>query len=698
MAKKKNQISIRINVLFFFVFLLFSLLVLRLGIVQIVHGEDYKREVERKEDVTVNNPVPRGKMFDRNLKVIVDNLPLNAITYTNEGASQKEMLAVAANLASIIEQKTDKVTERDKKDYWIIKNPEKATALLTQEEMQLFKEEKLKNKDLYKIQLKRITNKDLSSLSKQDLEDLAIFRIMNSGYMFTPQIIKNVGVTDKEFARVNENLDILPGVNATNDWDRDYKYKDRFRPVLGRVTTANEGLPADRIDYFMSRGYMRNDRVGKSYLESAYEDVLSGKKEKIVNITDKAGNLLEKKVVSKGQRGKDLVLSIDMDLQIAVEDIIETELRAAKRSSGTGLLDRAYVVLMDPNTGEVLAMAGKRFVKDKKTGGLELVDDALGNISNTFNVGSVVKGATVLTGYKYDAINSATWIDDRPVEIKGTPVKKSYSYLGVLNDVNALKKSSNVYMFHTAIRIGKGVYRYKQPLNLDPEVWNKMRKSFASFGLGIRTGIDLPNEQTGAKGPNEPVGKLLDLAIGQYDTYSTMQLAQYISTIANGGYRIQPRIVMEIREPQTENGQLGPVYKSFSPIVLNEIGIQQQWLDRVHLGFRKVMQEEGGTAYRFFGNAPYSPAGKTGTAEAFYDGPERYKYSMPPSTMNLSLVGYAPSNNPEVAMAVMVPWAYQGKVDHRANLKIGRAVMDTYFKMKKGSKKDFHNKTNSSDQ
>lgn len=684
MPKKKNTTPIRVNILFFSVFILFSLLVLRLGIVQIVHGEDYKREINRKEDVTVNNPVPRGKMLDRNHKVIVDNKPLNAITYTNEGASQKEMLQVAAKLAKIIDKNTDKVRERDMKDFWMIKHPEEAKKLIKDKEMELFRNKKLKNKDLYKLQLERVTKNHLSQLTEQDIEELAIFSIMNSGYKFVPQIIKNEGVTQEEYALVNENLSLLPGVNAATDWDREYKYEEAFKPVLGRITTSSEGLPAERLDYFMSRGYTRNDRVGKSNLELEYEDVLQGKKEKIVNVTDKAGELLEKELVSEGQRGKDLVLSIDMDLQLAVEEIIEKELWAAKGSPGTGLLDRAYVVLMDPNTGEVLTMAGKRIVRDQKTKEYYLEDDALGNILNTFNVGSVVKGATVLTGYKTGAIYPGQSFDDRGLQFKDTPLKKSYSYLGKPNDITALKLSSNVYMFHTAIKIGDGVYRYNDTLNLDPQVWEKIRNSFASFGLGVRTGIDLPNEQTGAKGANQPMGKVLDLVIGQYDTYSTMQLAQYISTIANGGYRMQPRIVKEIREPAMNGEQLGPVYISHPPKVLNDISMKEEWMNRVHIGFKKVMQEAGGTAYRYFGNATYSPAGKTGTAEAFYDGPLRKKGDPLMQTMNLSLVGYAPSENPEIAMAVMVPWAYQGSVDHGANKKIGRAVMDAYFNMKNG--------------
>ncbi len=96
------------------------------------------------------------------------------------------------------------------------------------------------------------------------------------------------------------------------------------------------------------------------------------------------------------------------------------------------------------------------------------------------------------------------------------------------------------------------------------------------------------------------------------------------------------------------------------------------------------MQAPGGTAYSYFTGVDYSPAGKTGTAQAFYDGPERKKFGKePPEVMNLSLVGYAPFDNPEIAMAVLVPWAYQGNSGPNSNEIIGRRVMDAYFNLKK---------------
>ena len=133
-----------------------------------------------------------------------------------------------------------------------------------------------------------------------------------------------------------------PGVDTTTDWDRSYSFDQTLKSILGNVTKSEEGLPAEQLDYFLSLGYNRNDRVGKSQLELQYEDVLHGHKSKVKTVTDKQGNVIETEVVSDGKRGKDLVLTVDMDLQIAVEKIIEEELWALKqtpeyRSFGSGL-------------------------------------------------------------------------------------------------------------------------------------------------------------------------------------------------------------------------------------------------------------------------------------------------------------------------------------------------------------------------
>ncbi|MFB7639145.1 peptidoglycan D,D-transpeptidase FtsI family protein [Peribacillus butanolivorans] len=691
--KKKTSIPFRLNFMFFLIFILFSSLIIRLGIVQIVYGDDYLREVDRTENDVANTPVPRGKMYDRNLNPVVDNEPLNAITYTKyPNTKTADMVKTAEILATLIKQDTKKITERDRKDFWLIKNPEKAKALITKAEMKKVEEKKLEEKDLYKLQLSRITEKNINDFTKDELEVLAIFREFNSGYALTPSIVKNKGVSTNEFARVSEHLDELPGVDVTTDWERTYKYDETLRSVLGKVSSSEEGLPSENIDYYLARDYTRNDRVGKSYIEKQYEDVLRGQKTRVENVLSK-GEVIKTDTITEGQSGKDLVLTIDMELQQTVEDIIERELRRTKARGNTYLLDRAFVVLMDPNTGEVLTMAGKQYGRNSETGLIEMNDFALGNITTSYTMGSSVKGATVYTGFQTGAISPGSAFFDHPLLLAGAPAKKSYSPLGYVTDVTALKKSSNVFMFMTAIKIAGGHYAPKRPLGINREAYAIMRNHFAQFGLGVRTGIDLPNESVGFKGVDmSKDGLLLDLSIGQYDTYTPMQLAQYASTIANGGKRLEPHMVKEIRNPSNEHKELGSVFKSMSPKVLNDLGGKDIWIQRVQEGFRQVAQEPGGTAYKYFGGKSYRAAAKTGTAEAYYDGPRRNQYSEPPPTINLTLAGYAPNNNPEVAFSVVVPWVYQGKPSDDINKRIGRDVMDAYFKLKEKRLKGESNK------
>lgn len=686
-SEKNNQqhLVFRMNVLFLLVFVLFSVLILRLGMVQIVYGPEFKREVEKTEEIIFKNPVPRGKMFDRNGKMIVGNKAQKAITYTNHGATRSEMLAVAEKLAELIDVPYDRVQLRDKKEYWLLKYPDRAEEKVSPEERARLKQQFAGNeydRKLYRLQLERIDESELNELTEKDFEIIAILRSLLRGDAQSPQIVKNQGVTDEEFALVSENLQELPGVDLTTDWERDYHFGDTLKTILGKVSNHEEGVPKENLDYFLAHDYNRNDRVGKSYLEKQYENVLSGRKALFKKITDKSGRMIDAVPVYGGQRGYDLVLTIDMELQLAVEKIIEEELMKAKQHPETDLLDRAFAVLMNPYTGEVLAMAGKQLTENQETGRFDVHDFALGNIITSYNVGSVIKGATVLTGYQLGAIRPGTSFYDEPLKIKDTREKGSWKDFGTVDDIRALRVSSNVYMFKTAIKIGGGQYRYNQPLVLKKETFDIMRESFGQFGLGVPTGIDLPNEATGYKGALEDPGLLLDLSIGQYDTYTPMQLAQYICTIANGGYRIQPRLVREIREPLMNKEEPGPVLKEFEPKILGRVKLEKKWLENVREGFRQVMQHWEGTAYKYFGDATYRPAGKTGTAQALYDGPQRMKYDRPPEVVNLSLVAYAPCDKPEVAVAVVVPWAYQGEKGHHANNMIGRRVLDAYFSLK----------------
>lgn len=683
--KKKKRVSFRLNILFFIVFLLFSTLILKLGVLQIVFGQDYKREVQSTSDVTVNNPAPRGKIYDRYGNVIVDNTPLNAITYTkSQSETSQQILAISQKLANTLNIDTSKVTERDKKDYWILKNPDKAQALITKQEWSLYNQQKLSDTQIYDLQLQRIPQNDLD-FSQQDLKVLAIYSEINSGYALAPQIIMNQNVTPAEFAYVSENLSKLPGVDTTTDWERKYVYGDTLQSVLGSVSSSQQGLPADQLEQYLAEGYSRNDRVGTSYLEQEYNNVLEGQNEAVKDVTDSAGNVVSTQVVQPGQRGDDIVLTIDMQLQQQVEKIITNDLLATRQLPGCNLLNQAFVVLMNPNTGDVLTMAGKQIVPNPQTGKLEVQDDALGTINSPYNVGSAVKGATVLTGYETGAISPGETQVDEPLNIPGTPLIKSWQTFGRISDLKALQVSSNVYMWKTVIAMAGGHYVPGQPLNLNvTKTFNTLRNSFASFGLGVPTGIDLPNESSGYKGPvgpNTNPGLLLYEGIGQYDTYTCMQLAQYVSTIANGGYRIAPHIVDQIRQPSSNNNKLGPIIDQIQPKILNRIVMPESWIQRVQLGFKMVMQQSPGTIYPYFMGVNYDPAGKSGTAQAFYyqDGSKLNGTQV----MNLSMVSYAPANNPQIAMAILIPSVYTTPTGPPLSEEMGRQVMDAYFNLQK---------------
>ncbi|PEP84075.1 peptidoglycan D,D-transpeptidase FtsI family protein [Bacillus pseudomycoides] len=688
--KQKTSISIRLNILFFCVFILFSAIIFQLGKVQIVDGETYKNQVEKNENATTSIPVPRGKIYDREGKQVVDNRALRTITYTRlKGVSSEDILKTAKDIANILEiseEEINKLTEVDKKDFWMQLNKKRAKAKITKQEEEKFREKGIEGKELDKrieeLRRKRITEEELGELTPQDLQVLVIKSKMSSGYQMTPQVIKK-DVTEQEYTRISENLAKFPGIDATVDWERNYVNGDLFRSVLGNITSAEEGLPKEHLDSYLVRGYNRNDRVGKSYIEQRYEDVLHGTKEEVKNNIDKAGNVVQTETVSKGKSGNNLTLTIDMELQKKVEESIEKNLKAFKSSEP--LMDRAFVVMMDPKTGQLLSMAGKRFVE--KDGKVEVEDFALGNMVTSYELGSAVKGATLLTGYQTGAIQPGTQFYDAPMKFKGTRVKKSWnvSGFGNINDLRALQVSSNVYMFHTALQIAGVNYVPNSSLDIKQAAFDTMRYYFKQFGLGVPTGINLPNEITGqTRQKDSQPGFLLDFSIGQYDTYTPLQLAQYISTIANDGYRMQPQIVQEIREQITKKEEIGKIVQSIEPVVLNRVDVKSEYIDRVKEGFRWVFQEGDGTGVKYFQKAPYKPAGKTGTAQTVYGGDGKIGRNEKGERIecyNLTLVGYAPYDNPEIAFSVVVPWVHNDKGG--INSLIGKDILDIYFDLKK---------------
>ncbi|WP_018658842.1 peptidoglycan D,D-transpeptidase FtsI family protein [Allofustis seminis] len=674
----KSHVPFRLNLLFFIIFVLFAILIIQLGFLQIIRGEDFKAEVQRTESTIIQGNVPRGEIYDAHLKKIVGNEATNAIIYTRgKNTEAKTMATTASRLSKIIslphvtelenEEKKD-LTIRDLKDYYFAAHQEEMEERI---ENYVHKNKINSNNFDYEDQLELIKESDLERMHDEELNAAAIYKKMNSAYALSAVNIKNKDVTSEEMAAVAENAEYLPGVNTSTDWERVYPLDDMLRSVLGTVSTEKQGLPESQLNAYLAKGYSRNDRVGTSLIELQYEDVLRGTKSRLQTEVNASGDIIKQVERYAGEKGDNLVLTIDTEIQKRFDEVALNTL--AQRQ---GLNDSVYITAINPKNGDIIAMSGKKIVKG------EIEDDALGVFQNSFTMGSSVKPATVLSGYLDGVISvDNNVIVDMPLQFQGSEnISSVYNRHGVkyLSDIQALAESSNVYMAMLAMRMG-GYYDYKPneflPIDAE-ETIAKMRKYNRQFGLGSPTGIDLPNESIGQPGEVTNAGQALFNAFGQFDTYTPLQHAQYAATIANGGIRYAPRLVREIRGTNPDTGELGALKTKIEPKILNEINVSKEAFNRVHQSMWQVANGSLGLTPAVFRGAPYTFAGKTGTAEAYYWGENESMRGTP--VYNMTFIGFAPYDDPEIAVSVVVPYLPSGYLG-TIHVETIRNAMDAYF-------------------
>ena len=664
----KIEIEKRYNILNVIVILALLILVVGLFLIQVVGKEKYSLKLENlTKTVIYGETAPRGRIYDRNGKLIVDNIPSKVIYYKKpSGITTKEEIKIAYKLAPMIELDFNKLNDYDYKVFWIKNHEDKAKEKITNEEWQKLEERKLTSDDIYELKIERVTIEDLSEYNDLDKKAAYIYTLMNTGYSYDEKVIKNENVTDEEYALVSENISELKGVNTKLDWERSYIYGDTFRSILGNVSSSKSGIPAELKDYYLKKGYSLDDRVGTSNLEYQYEDILRGKKNKYEVMNDGSYKLIE-----EGKRGNDIVLTIDIELQKALEEILTEEVLNAKKEANTEFYDGSFVIISDPKTGEILAMAGKK-LKQKDDGTYSVIDFTSGITQSTAVMGSVVKGASHIVGYNTGALKIGEVRYDNCVKIAATPEKCSWKYLGRLNDITALAQSSNTYQYYTAIKVGKGNYQYNKPLVIDKEAFNTYRNTFAEFGLGVKTGIDLPSEITGLKGSNTTSGLLLDFAIGQYDNYTPIQLSQYINTIANNGTRMTPSLYKGLYNDPSSYDK--------NKKELNKVKTETKYIDRVKEGFRAVMTYGLGRGYI---DEVYKPAGKTGTSQSFVDTDGDGKIDQ--ETISTTFVSYAPYDDPKVTFTIVYPNSSRpdGRKNHQSsiNKRLTNRVSKKYFEI-----------------
>ena len=679
--KRANQnisvdqvISNRILVFTMVIAICFLVIFLRLFYLQIVSYNDYTAKREDYTSIKQYTSAPRGQIYDCKGRVLAKTVVSHNIIFTSPNNFDGDDYELyAKRIVKVFNVSAKDFTDEDKKQAYITyksflsptDSEYAANHLMTAKELKQYKSgawgDNAESKR-YQILMNRIGKKQIGEMSQAKLKMCVIYQRMVANQSTGQENVILEDVSDDDVAYLVEHKTDFPGFDVDfGGWKREYPYGESLSDILGSVTTSTQGLPSELTSYYLAKGYQYNASVGKSGLEYQYNDLLAGTPE-IAKITYDSKGLAQKDVIQEAKKGYDIHLSIDIELQQSLDKIIKNTLSENGGTTNRENFQSLFTTILNAQDGSVLAMSGYQMDLDSK----EMTYFASGNYMSLVNPGSCIKGATVYMGESEHVMSPGEVIVDQVMNIGGQEFA-SYEDHGPVNDVMALQVSSNVYMFHVAIRLAGATYVEKEPLNVSDlqGTLNKMRSYYSMFGLGNATGIDAPNESKGYMGYGSEPGMLLNYSIGQFDMYSPLQLAIYGATIASGGNLYQPRFMTYATE-----------VNSSEVVVANEKKIKstlpeknEEYLKRVQEGFRACVSS--GNCGEDLMNYSVKVSAKTGTAEV-----EEW------TTANL--VGYAPSESPTMAFACSAPLSSRNDKSVAPNI-CTTAVMpqaiDKYFEL-----------------
>ena len=506
----------------------------------------------------------------------------------------------------------------------------------------------LSESELYNNAAESITSSQLN-YSEDEKKAIYIFSQLNAVENFATGNIQTDPLSDTQVAVIASASKELPGISISTSWDRKV-LETSLSSIVGSVSSEKSGLPAEEVDAYLKKGYSLNDRVGTSYLEKQYEEVLQGKRTVKEIHLDKHGDMESVENIEEGSKGKNIKLTIDLAFQDSVDSLLKSYFNSELANGGARYSEGVYAVALNPKTGAVLAMSGMKH--NVETG--ELTTDSLGTVTNVFVPGSVVKAATISSGWENGVLKGNQTLIDQPIVFQGSAAINSwytpyYSSFPV-TAVEALEYSSNAYMVQTALGMMGQTYQPDMTVKTNQleSAMGKLRSTFGEYGLGVSTGIDLPDESTGFIPQKFDLANYLTNAFGQFDNYTPMQLAQYVATIANNGVRLAPHIVEGIYD-NNDKGGLGELIQAIDTKEINKVNISESDMAILHQGFYQVSHGTSPltTGRAFSDGATVSISGKTGTAESYVAGGQEAN--------NTNAVAYAPTENPQIAVAVVFP-------------------------------------------
>lgn len=673
MGKKDNS-KIRYNIVTILVYAVGIVLILQLFNLQIVHGQEYRetsntrltRESTLKAargnilDSTGNKLVTSETSFSLELyKTKIEDEVLNNTILKTINILKANEDEYIDNLPIAVNPVRYTLSEESLKDWKTgLEIPENATA---QEAFDFLK------------QKYNISNND-----EEAIKIMAVrYEITRTGYSNIKPVEIAKDISRESAVQIREQSNDLPGMTIATGSKVKYTSGNLASHILGQVGPITEEELKGQEDK-----YDLNDIIGKTGIEYIFEDYLKGTDG--VKQIDMAvdGTVTEEYVSEEAVAGSDVVLTIDANLQKVAEEALKKNIE--KIANGgfyeTSPADAGAVVVMNVKTGEVLAMVSypdydpQLFVDgisqeqyDSYKEGDNLVNRA---ISGVYSPGSTYKMVTATAGLESGAITTKTRINDTGVYPKfGNPVCWYWSTYrrghGYLNVTQAIQKSCNYFFYETGYRTGiENIVKYAK-----------------YYGLGSKTGIELLGESTGTIARPEIVeergevwtpGYTLSAAIGQGDNgFTPIQMAKYISTLANGGDSVDVTLIKSIIRPDgTEvskeelesyvNERLG-----YTPEKPENLDLKEENIDAILKGMKGVT-ESGGTAYSTFANFDIEVAGKTGSAETGDD-----------SVVHGWFVGFAPFDDPEIAVVVLIENAGSGGF----TAETARDIMAEYFGM-----------------
>lgn len=659
---------------------------------QIVNGENYREQSEKRMLRTKNITAPRGEIYDRNGVILATNKLSYDVELYKVRVSTKEQNDGILRLVEILNENSDKVYStfpvNDDLNGFNFEN--------TEEEQKWKKEMKLDSTLTFdQVIDKYIEKYELQDYSDNRLNQIKMIEIkyeanLNGYSLFNSATIAK-DISQKSVAKIGEEKYKIYGISIVSVPKRYYPNGNLLSHTIGYVSK----ISSTEYEKEKEEGYSVNSVVGKAGIEQSFEKYLKGKDGVIKEETDTLGNVSSQTETTEAKSGDNVTLTIDYRLQKVAEESLLNAINGLQNGTLVGKkfsdANAGAVVVLDVDSGEVLASASyPTYDINSLIGGISLKDwNALQNnslhpmlnrvVSGTYSPGSTFKMLVGMAGL----MNGKITVDEKYYDPGIYPYgyhPKCWLYTdrhmthGWINIEGAIKGSCNCYFYEVGRRIGI----------------SEIVKYAKLFGLGQKTGIELSGEVAGTiagaddkseDGLKSPwyLGDTLSAAIGQSgSSYTPIQLANYIATIANGGKLNKVSLIKSVdNEVAGTSESLADINKYISEYTgvnfeEKDLNINSEYIDAIKKGMLSVTSETGGTSYIVFKNSDIQVAGKTGTAQ------------VPNGNNNGIFVGFAPYDNPKIAVVAVIE--HGGEGTYTAN--VVKPIMEEYFNIDKESKQN----------